>query len=380
MIRFACARCQKQFKAHSGAAGKSTSCPKCGEPLTIPFPSNRLDNLSATAHPFTVTQPHDPPNKSESHQQEDHWAEARIEIIDFDAVKAEFNAIRWSQLNPLIPLFRDGLLSLVWVQFLTFAFCFPLILAISYREDASLEEAAWALSLYFAILWAVFLHRCVQPDRLRKRAILGVWCGTAFLGVLAVVMVTEIGQFVPVLRNVFAATASESYLVKLVSLTLSVGCVEEIAKAIPVLWVAYRLKPGFRLTTPMYLGAVSGLAFGATEGLLYSVRYATAHNQFQFSYGSYLVIQVLRFVSLPLLHAVWCATFGYFIGLSASHRSGALGTLVIGLGLVAVLHGAFDTFADSWGGFAIACLSLALFVCYVRLAQCTNPPSQFEIQ
>lgn len=361
------------MKAPAEAAGRSAECPRCRQRVRVPAimddPPAPPPVLAQTVADLIVKVA--PPTVLPSSPSD--WAETRLQIVDIEAVKSEWHSMEWALLNPLTSLLKDRPWTLAWVQLLTFAFCFPLVMALSYDPETPLGEAAWALSLYFAVLWAIFLHRCILPDRLRKRTVVGVWCATALLGCLAVMIVSAVGMNLPGVRQIFAASNSTNVFGRLIGFTLSVGFVEEFVKSIPVLWVAYRLQPGARLATSMYFGALSGLAFGATEALVYSVRYAAEHESYQMTYGTYLVVQVLRFVSLPLLHAVWSATLGYFIGLAASRRPGARGILVVGLTLVSVLHGAYNTVSYHWGGLAIAFLSLALFVCYVRRSQQVMP-------
>jgi len=84
------------------------------------------------------------------------------------------------------------------------------------------------------------------------------------------------------------------------------------------------------------------------------------------SYGEYMIVQVLRFVSLPLLHAIWSGIFGYFVGIAALSKASKRATVLIGIALVSVLHGVYDTFSEGWLGFFVAAFSLLLFVGYIR--------------
>jgi RsiW-degrading membrane proteinase PrsW (M82 family) len=158
----------------------------------------------------------------------------------------------------------------------------------------------------------------------------------------------------------------------------SVGLPEELAKAVPVLAVVliYRLwldrRWGRHELTPrdcLFLGAVSGLAFGASE----VVHYFTVNGIAEF----YLIVQsalpaiqqlivtghsapvsvfaaligpvryfildfVWRFLTDPITHACWAGLTGYFIGLAVSGRHRWYTVSWIGLVAAAILHGLND--------------------------------------
>jgi hypothetical protein len=176
------------------------------------------------------------------------WLDERYDLINIGKWRSEFGAIRWWTLFPIGLWLKDRPWSLVWVQLFTFAFCFPFLLIHYYQSrEASLPEAAWAFSVYFAILWAGFLHRCMRPGTLSKRILVGTWFFTAILGVFTVTVISLIGRALPGFRELIAASESASIFGKLVGFTLAVGLVEEAAKALPVMWFASRHANGMRL-------------------------------------------------------------------------------------------------------------------------------------
>ncbi len=121
-----------------------------------------------------------------------------------------------------------------------------------------------------------------------------------------------------------------------------------------------------RPTTIAYLGVISGLAFGATEAIIYSISYAAGHASSRIGYGDYLLVQLLRLISLPFLHGIWTGIAAYFAGLSAINPTARRVVILAGLFGVAILHGVYNTFADGWLGFAVAMLSFGMFIGYVR--------------
>lgn len=293
--------------------------------------------------------------------------EERADPINIEKWRAEFDAVGWSGLIPFRNFFTDKPWTLLWVQFLGFVFGFPFLLIGYYRnENATLPEAAWAFGVYFSIVWAVLIHRCLRPDRIGTGKIIGTWFTTSILGVIAVILVERIGRFLPGIRDVMAAGESASIFGRFFGMTLGVGFVEETAKLFPVLWLSRSLGSEVRPTTVAYLGVISGLAFGATEAILYSMMYAEGHAASAFGYGDYLIIQLLRLISLPFLHAIWTGTSAYFAGLSAINDAARRVVILAGLSGVSILHGAYNTMSANWLGFVLAMLSLAIFVGYVR--------------
>lgn len=298
---------------------------------------------------------------------DDSFLEERRDPLDLQRWKSEVGSVGWLGLVPFRNFFTDKPWTLLWVQFMAFAFGFPFLLIRYYREDSSsLAEAAWAFGIYFAIVWAVLVHRCIRPGPIGIGRLLGTWFGTSILGMLAVLLIGQIGQVLPGIRDVLNASESASIFGRLIGMTIGVGLLEETAKLLPVLWFARNLGKSARPTTIAYIGVISGLAFGATEAIMYSISYAAGHASEQIGYGDYLLVQLLRLVSLPFLHGIWTGISAYFVGLSAINPSARRVVILAGLLGVSLLHGSYNTFADGWFGFAIAMLSFGIFIGYIR--------------
>jgi RsiW-degrading membrane proteinase PrsW (M82 family) len=151
----------------------------------------------------------------------------------------------------------------------------------------------------------------------------------------------------------------------------SVGLPEELAKALPVVVVAliYHRRHGLEPRDYLFLGAVSGLVFGAAE----VVHYFTVNGVAQF----YLTVRaaipaiaqlinsghsaptsvfavligpvryfildfVWRFLTDPITHACWSGLTGYFIGLAVTGRHKWYQVAWIGVAVAAILHGLND--------------------------------------
>ncbi|HEY9663791.1 MAG TPA: PrsW family glutamic-type intramembrane protease, partial [Allocoleopsis sp.] len=97
--------------------------------------------------------------------------------------------------------------------------------------------------------------------------------------------------------------------------------------------------------------------------------------------GSYMAANTIRFVSLPLFHAILAGIVGYFMGLSVINPSRRNALLFIGLTVAAVLHGCYNTFAGGILGPFIIGLTIVLFVSYLRRSpEMTDEMAQAEQQ
>jgi RsiW-degrading membrane proteinase PrsW (M82 family) len=180
----------------------------------------------------------------------------------------------------------------------------------------------------------------------------------------------------------------------------SVGLPEELAKAIPLLAVAliYWLWGRHDLTPRdyLFLGAVSGLVFGASEVVHYftvngvaefylTVKAAVPSIQQLIQSGQsapdsvfavligpvrYFVLDfVWRFLTDPITHACWAGLTGYFIGLAATGRHKWYTVSWIGLVIAAILHGLNDwsRVNGHWLWIVVTIVSGILFLGYAKV-------------
>ena len=223
-----------------------------------------------------------------------------------------------------------------------------------YLSGRAFTAAAWVFAAYFAAAWLLLLGIIVRPDYV-TRLMLAV--------VVAVALVIE----VPV--AIVLETALRSSDTTLGLSIVTVGFPEELVKAIPVLAVALLFRRHVLLPRDyLFLGAVSGLAFGASEVVHYfttnsvaefyqavqssipSIEHllATGHSAPASVFAAligpvwyFIVSFVWRFVTDPVIHACWAGVTGYFIGLAATRRHSWL-VAWVGLAIAAVLHGLND--------------------------------------
>ena len=227
--------------------------------------------------------------------------------------------------------------------------------------EASVAQVAWILGIYYAFIWGLVLHQLIKPVQFS-------WRNTLFCSVFTVVAgipLLLLSQHFPLLRFLYTASSS-SLLLNMLFQVLWVGVLEEICKGLSV--YIFLLRPG-QLSDPLtaaFYGAMSGLGFAIAEGAEYSVRSAFGLATGALDPGGFFLVNTLRFVSLPLFHAIWSGIVGYFIGLAAINPSRERSIIFIGVAIAAILHGLYNTFVSNLLGLAILIFSILLFVAYLR--------------
>jgi RsiW-degrading membrane proteinase PrsW (M82 family) len=250
---------------------------------------------------------------------------------------------------------------------------------------STFDHVAWIYAAYFAVAWLLLLGVILRPDHVSRPMLVLV---------TAIALVTQVPLAITLEVDLHANTA------RLGPSIYSVALPEELAKAIPVLAVAliYRLFRQRPLTPVdyLFLGAVSGLVFGASE----VVHYFTVNGVAQF----YLTVQaaipsiqqliltghsapdslfavligpvryfilefVWRFVTDPISHACWSGLTGYFIGLAVTGRYKWYAVGWIGLVVATILHGLNDwsRVNGHWLWIVVTLVSGVLFLGYAKV-------------
>lgn len=280
---------------------------------------------------------------------------------EWDRFREEFTKIDFDKVIPLGAWIKDQPWNLVWVRWFLFYATFPFIL-LAGSSRLGLDTVAWGFGLYFALTWIIVLTLCIKPERLEFPLLVGTGVFTAVAGIFLVLFV----QKLPIISYLYALTDSNNVIARLLGFTLGVGVIEETCKALPLLLFVYKEKD-YRPLTFAYVGALSGFAFGVKEAVGYSEQYARALAQGGVEVlPIFITVQLLRLISLPLLHGCWSGIVGYFVGLANRHQTAPRALIVTGLGISVVLHGAYDTFVDGWTGVVMAGLSVLIFLSYIR--------------
>ena len=252
--------------------------------------------------------------------------------------------------------------NLLWVRWFVAMALFPMLL-VSWASstEVTFASVAFLFGVYFALMWAVVLYFMLTP-KLAVAPLAKVLLFTITVGIALVLILQQL----PFISSLYSATTSASIAGRLLGFVFGVGIIEEATKALPIWWLYLHKRNVDSLSTVVFLGCVSGFAFGIAEGTGYSISYALGLSFGRFGFGDYLILQFVRLITLPLLHAVWAGVFAYFIALGSVNRHVEKGLLLAGLATTALLHGLYDTFSGSLVGVGIAVLSIVIFVAYYR--------------
>jgi len=296
------------------------------------------------------------------------------------------DADRLSDLLPLGDWYRHHSLRSFPVLLFLALICVPsiaLYIVGSSTTTTTFDAAAWIFAAYFAVAWLLLLGVIIRPMHVTRLMLL-------LVTVLA--LLTEVPLAVALETSLHATNAS------LLPSIVTIGLPEEIAKALPVLVVAliYRGQRGLTPRDYLFIGAVSGLVFGASE----VVRYFTVNGVEEFnqtvqgaipsivrliqsghapstSIFAALIGPVLlfilnfvwRFVTDPISHACWAGLTGYFIGLAVTGKYRWYQVAWIGVVVAAILHG-FNDWSRINGHFTwilVTLVSGILFLGYAKV-------------
>jgi RsiW-degrading membrane proteinase PrsW (M82 family) len=265
----------------------------------------------------------------------------------------------FSNLVPLRHWARDPALRSWPVLLLVALVCVPPIALVMLNDPtpAKVRDIAWIFAVYFAVAWLLLLGVIVRPQHVSR----------AMLAAIAVVgVVTQAPTAIFLETQLHAGTGSLLDI-------FTIGLPEELAKAIPIVVVAWIWRRYWHTQTPrdyLFLGAVSGLVFGAAEVVHYftDVLGSISGHATGLNLQTLTIQYIWRFLTDPIDHACWAGIAGYFIGLAITspHRDYWIG--LIGIGIAAVLHGLNDwnpiNSHPAW--VLITLISVLLFLGYAR--------------
>ncbi|MFI5315329.1 MAG: PrsW family glutamic-type intramembrane protease [Myxococcota bacterium] len=249
------------------------------------------------------------------------------------------------------------------VQWFLFFTLFPLFL-VGWTSVAhsDFRDVTYLFAIYFATTWGLVIWLFVRPERIGVLDIARVSLFTSITGVFLVGLLNTL----PGLRQLVGAAQDAGFLRRLVGTVLGVGVSEELVKAIPLLWMFVRSREPGTVREITYLGCVSGFAFGVSEAVAYSIFYAQNVVRGDMPLGVYMVVQLTRLITLPLLHAVFSGIAGLFIALGVETPRLRRALIFAGIAIAALLHGLYDVFANTVLGFVLAVSAVLLFIAYVR--------------
>ena len=265
----------------------------------------------------------------------------------------------FSHLVPVRHWARDPALRSWPVLLLVALVCVPPAALVMLNEPtpAKIRDIAWIFAVYFAVAWLLLLGVIVRPQHVSR----------AMLAAIAVVgVVTQAPTAIFLETKLHAGTSSLLDI-------FTIGVPEELAKAIPIVVVAWIWRQYWHTQTPrdyLFLGAVSGLVFGAAEAVHYftDVLGSLSGTVNGLDLQTLTIQYIWRFLTDPIDHACWAGITGYFIGLAITshHRKYWIG--LIGIGIAAVLHGLNDwnPINSHLTWVLITLISVLLFLGYAR--------------
>jgi protease PrsW len=272
---------------------------------------------------------------------------------------SQFWGFEWRSFIPYKDLLNPELYRSSSIRLLLFFTLFPLAVNL-FSEKATLTQTTWLLGIYYASILGVVLHHLIQPPQFSWGNTLKCLMFTAFIGIPILLLF----QRVPPFSELYEASKL-GFVPRLLGGVFGVGLLEELCKALPVYFLLLRQRQLSDPQSAAFYGAMSGLGFAIAEGAAYSIRYAFGLTAGNLGFGSYVAANTIRFVSLPLFHAVLAGIVGYFMGLAAINRSRQ--NLIVGMGIAiaAVLHGFYNALAGSLAGPLIIGFAILLFFTYL---------------
>jgi RsiW-degrading membrane proteinase PrsW (M82 family) len=249
------------------------------------------------------------------------------------------------------------------VQWFLFFTLFPLFLVGWVGVARSdFRDVTYLFAIYFSMTWGLVIWLFVRPERIGLIDIVRVSLFTSITGVFLVTLLSRL----PGMRELAGAAQTGEFLERLAGAIFGIGVSEELVKAIPLLWIFVRNREPGTVREITYLGCVSGFAFGVSEAVYYSLSYAQTVVRGDMPLGVYVVVQLSRLITLPLLHAVFSGIAGLFIALGVETPRLRRALIFAGIAIAALLHGLYDGLATTVFGFLIAVGSVLLFIAYVR--------------
>ncbi len=268
-----------------------------------------------------------------------------------------------STLVPVSAWMRDRPWRIASVQWFLFFTIFPLFLvAWTTLTGSEFSDVAYLYGIYFAMMWGLVIWLFVRPEKIGLLDVVRVALFTSITGVFIVGVLYQL----PGVSSVVAATRAPQVLVRLAAYVFGVGALEELVKAVPVLWIFVRNREPGTIREITYLGCVSGFAFGVTEAVAYSVFYAQGVVRGDMALGAYVVVQLTRLITLPLLHAVFSGVAAQFIALGVATPELRRALILSGIAAAALIHGLYNTFSGTLVGFVLAVGAVLVFIAYVR--------------
>ncbi len=305
-------------------------------------------------------------NNLKTNQQGESKGNTKPNSGETEELKNEFiktlQTFKFSSIVPYKEVFNQELYRSNTVKLLLCFGLFPWIISSFATNNTHLKDIAWILGIYYAFIWGIVLHNLIKPPEFSLKEVIKCVGFTAFIGIPLLIFIYKVPPF----SFLSAITRSSDSLARLTGYIIGVGLLEELCKALPIYLFMLRSAKLKEPLSSAFYGAMSGLGFAIAEGANYSLLYASQLVEGNIGLTGHILVTTVRFISLPLIHAIWAGIVGYFLGLAAINPSRQNAIIFIGVAIAAILHGVYNTFANSFIGLAILAFSILLFVTYLR--------------
>ncbi|MDQ2815531.1 MAG: PrsW family intramembrane metalloprotease, partial [Actinomycetota bacterium] len=275
------------------------------------------------------------------------------------AASGQFPAYSFTSLVPVRHWARDPALRSWPVLLLIALVCVPPIALVMLNNatESTIHDIAWIFAAYFAVAWLLLLGVVVRPQHVTRTMLATVaGIGIVTQAPIAIFLETELHAGTGSLLDIF-----------------TIGIPEELAKAIPIVAVAWIWRRKWQSQAPrdyLFLGAVSGLVFGAAEVVHYftNVLGSLSGNVNGIVLQGLTIQYIWRFLTDPVDHACWAGITGYFIGLAITGPTRKYSVALVGIGIAAVLHGLndWDPVNSHPAWVLVTLVSVLLFLGYAR--------------
>ena len=276
-----------------------------------------------------------------------------------------FKTLDYGFLLPFKKIFAQGLLKKRAVRWVMIFGLLPIcIFVAAVKLDLDFKQTVWLLEGYFCLFWALYFHTLIQPGNSIWRRAIACSVITVVIGIPVVLHAQEF----PLINKLYEATESDNFIGRVFGYVLGVGPLEEIVKALPLLFFAFVRNRMHSVREGLFLGFMSGLGFAAAEGVAYSFGAAMMASRagFEGAFTAQILLTIFRFMTGPLLHGAWAGIAGWFIGLAANRPAPRWPVVCVGIGFVSLLHGINDVFAGSILHVVVAGLSILILMAYLN--------------
>lgn len=239
-------------------------------------------------------------------------------------------------------------------------------------------QTRWLVSGYYCLIYAAIIKMILRIDGAIFRRGIFYALVTAFVGIPVLLIWNHLTWLDPY-REMTHGTGP--WLERFVGHTIMAGFLEECCKLLPLIFIGMRKGGIASVGEGVWLGIMSGLGFAWAEGVRYSINYwnTSTIDQIAILVDGYkyqvddaivlndmirqswlaFVIQQIRFITLPILHAGYATIAA--LGASYAFLTGKWWALGVAWIAASIIHGIYNSFAGTIAGTLISgCIVLLL--------------------